>query len=198
MQETNDNKMENQGPEAQHQPLQIPELTELDMLSAKIAELEQGVTQYKDQLLRKAAEFENYKKRTENDYGSIIKYSNEDLISKLLPVVDDFERSLKALQKNKPAADDVFARALELIYNKLLKILEAQGVKHFEVLGLPFDPQLHDALMQIPRADVAPHTVIEEVEKGYRLQDKVIRHARVVVSSEASAESGAQTSGEAN
>ncbi|HTK83026.1 MAG TPA: nucleotide exchange factor GrpE [Bacteroidota bacterium] len=196
MQETNDNKMENQGAESQNQPLQIPELTELDMLSAKIGELEQSISQYKDQLLRKAAEFENYKKRTENDYGSIIKYSNEDLISKLLPVVDDFERSLKALQKNKPAGDDIFAKALELIHNKLVKILEAQGVKHFEVLGLPFDPQLHDALMQLPRSDVPPHTVIEEVEKGYRLQDKVIRHARVVVSSEA--EPGAQTSGEAN
>jgi len=196
MQETNDNKMENQGAESHNQPLQIPELTELDMLSAKIGELEQSISQYKDQLLRKAAEFENYKKRTENDYGSIIKYSNEDLISKLLPVVDDFERSLKALQKNKPAGDDIFAKALELIHNKLVKILEAQGVKHFEVLGLPFDPQLHDALMQLPRSDVPPHTVIEEVEKGYRLQDKVIRHARVVVSSEA--EPGAQTSGEAN
>src|SRR5258706_401187 len=81
------------------EPLQIPELTELDMLSARITELESTLNQYKDQLLRKAAEFDNYKKRIENDYASVIRYSNEDLISKLLPVIDDLERSMKAIQK---------------------------------------------------------------------------------------------------
>jgi molecular chaperone GrpE len=69
----------------------------------------------------------------------------------------------------------------------LLKILDAQGVKHFDVVGTPFDPQLHDALLQVPRNDVPPHTVVEEVEKGYRLHDKVIRHARVVVSTDMNA-----------
>jgi molecular chaperone GrpE len=168
-------------------PAQIPELTGLDMLSMKVVELENSISQYKDQLLRKAAEFENYKRRTESDYASIIRYSSEELITKLLPVVDDFERSLKAIQQSKPGTDDVFAKALGLIYNKLIKILDAQGVKHFDVVGTPFDPQLHDALLQVPRNDVPPHTVVEEVEKGYRLHDKVIRHARVVVSTDANA-----------
>ena len=158
-----------------------------EALAAKVVELENSISQYKDQLLRKAAEFENYKRRTENDYASVIRYSSEELITKLLPVIDDFERSLKAIQQSKPGTDDVFARALELIYNKLVKILDAQGVKHFDVVGTPFDPQLHDALLQVPRNDVPPHTVVEEVEKGYRLHDKVIRHARVVVSADANA-----------
>ena len=168
-------------------PLQIPELSGMDMLSAKVVELENSVNQYKDQLLRKAAEFENFKKRTEIDYASIIKYSNEDLIAKLLPVIDDFERSLKAskLQSGENTAEGVFMKGMELIFSKFTKLLETQGVRHFEVVGKPFDPQLHDALMQLPRSDVPPHTVIEEVEKGYMLNEKVIRHARVVVSAEA-------------
>ncbi|MBI1808067.1 MAG: nucleotide exchange factor GrpE [Ignavibacteria bacterium] len=173
-------------------PLQIPELTEVDMLSAKMVELENSVNQYKDQLLRKAAEFENYKKRTENDYASIIKFSKEELIMKLLPVLDDFERSLKAskVQSGDPqgtsANESVFMKGVELIYSKFKKLLETQGVKHFDVVGAPFDPQLHDALLQLPRTDVPPHTVIEEVEKGYMLNDKVIRHAKVIVSAEPS------------
>src|ERR1700690_2068577 len=84
--------------EQQDTPKQIPELTDMDMLSSKIVELESAVNQFKDQLLRKAAEFENYKKRTETDYASIIRFSTEELIGKLLPVLDDFERSLKAKQ----------------------------------------------------------------------------------------------------
>jgi molecular chaperone GrpE len=186
MAETNDNQpnQAKSDQEAKSPAAQIPELTELDMLSVKVVELENSINQYKDQLLRKAAEFENYKRRTENDYASIIKYSSEELIAKLLPVIDDFERSLKALQQSKPNTDDVFAKALELIYNKLIKILDAQGVKHFDVVGTPFDTKLHDALLQVPRNDVPPHTVVEEVEKGYRLHDKVIRHARVVVSTD--------------
>ncbi len=173
-------------------PKQIPELTEMDMLSAKIVELETAVNQFKDQLLRKAAEFENYKKRTESDYGSIIKFSNEELIGKLLPVLDDFERSLKAKKETNAQsageAGNVFVQALELISSKFKKILEAQGLKHFDVVGMPFDPQLHDALLQMPKNDVPPHTVIQEVEKGYMLHDKVLRHARVIVSSDVAEE----------
>jgi molecular chaperone GrpE len=166
-------------------PSQAAELSDLDLLSAKITELENSITQYKDQLLRKAAEFENYKKRVENDYASMIRFSNEDLIVKLLPVVDDFERSLKANKEHDAqSTENVFMKGIGLINGKLKKILEGQGLKHFEVLGKPFDPQLHDALLQMPKDDVPPHTIIEEVEKGYMLHDKVIRHARVIVSAD--------------
>src|SRR5207247_1776981 len=163
--------------ESQEIPKQLAELSQLDLISARVNELESSLVQYKDQLLRKAAEFENYKKRTESDYASLVRYANEDLILKLLPVVDDFERSLKA---RKASGNDggenesVFLQGLELIFNKFRKILDSQGLKHFEVLGKPFDPHLHDALMQVPRKDVPPHTVIEEIEKGFMLHDKVI------------------------
>src|SRR6267378_2698122 len=115
--------------QAGQRPMQLPELTELDMLSAKIAELESNLAQAKDQLLRKAAEFENYKKRVENDFASLVKFSNEDLILKLIPVLDDFERSLKTGGSGEPAQDNAFRRGVELIYNKLRKILETQGIR---------------------------------------------------------------------
>jgi molecular chaperone GrpE len=187
-------------PAGGQRPMQLPELTEIDMLSAKIAELENNLAQSRDQLLRKAAEFENFKKRVENDFASIVRFSNEDLILKLLPVLDDFERSLKSGGGAEPASaakgsgaaaaetaqDGAFRRGIELIYNKFRKILETQGVRTMDVVGKPFDPHLHEALLQVPRADVPHHTVVEEVDKGYMLNDKVLRHAKVVVSADAS------------
>ena len=182
---------------------EIPEPGEVEALKKKLAELELSATQFKDQLLRKAAEFENYKKRVENDYTNTVKYSNEELILSLLPVLDDFYRSLRMKEKggNTTASQSEggspqsgaesglgngsdFARGIELIYTKLLKILEDEGVRQFDSIGKPFDPGYHDALMQIPRNDLPAHTVVEEVEKGYMFHDKVIRHAKVVVSSE--------------
>jgi molecular chaperone GrpE len=188
MTDTNDQMNDtDSGQQAQGPPGQLPELSVIDALSGKIIELENSVKQYKDQLLRKAAEFENYKKRTDNDYSAIIKFSNEELIMKLLPVLDDFERSMKAMQKSIDESGQskdatAFVKGMELIYSKLRNIMEKEGIKHFEVVGKPFDPQMHDALLQLPRNDVPPHTVIEEVEKGYLMHDKVIRHAKVVVS----------------
>lgn len=153
-------------------------------LTARLSELETALNQVKDQLLRKAAEFENYKKRVENEYIDRIKLANEDLLIDLLPVVDDFERSLKMIKgKSSAGQDELFSRGVELIYQKLMKILEAQSLKHYEVVGKPFDAYFHDALMQMPRDDVPPHTIIEEVEKGFMLHDKVLRHAKVIVAS---------------
>lgn len=180
-------------------PKQIPELGEVEMLSAKVAELESSVAQYKDQLLRKAAEFENYKRRTENDYASIIKFSNEELIVKLLPVLDDFERSLKAGRNQKFNGEtEKFREGVELICSKFIKVLEKVGVKPLEVVGKPFDPQLHEALLQVPKKDVPPHTVVEEIDKGYTLNDKVVRHARVIVSTDEPVAAEADERGETN
>ncbi|HLF14497.1 MAG TPA: nucleotide exchange factor GrpE [Bacteroidota bacterium] len=175
------------------EPAETPELAEL---RKKTEELEQSVTQLKDQLLRKAAEFDNYKKRTEAETISVIRFANEDLLLKLLPVVDDLERSFRALGANSgigdPAAADppdgprkeaAFIGGVELIHGKLKKILEQVGLKPFESAGKPFDPELHDALLQVPRDDMPHHTVVEEIDRGYQLNDRVIRHARVIVSS---------------
>jgi len=159
-------------------PLELPEATESTL---QMEELQKQVDQYKDLLLRKAAEFDNYKRRIESETTNILKYATESLVEDLLPVLDDFERSLKHRKESKD--NDALVKGIELIYQKLVKVLEGRGVKPFDTVGKEFNVEYHDALMQIPRSDVPHHTILEEVEKGYTLNDKVIRHAKVVVSS---------------
>ena len=140
---------------------------------------------FKDLFLRKAAELENYKKRVQQESSLLTRFANEDLLQSVLPVVDDLERSLKSGKEHEDLAS--FSRGIELIYQKLLKVLETQGVKPFESLGKEFDVAYHDALLQVPRADVPPHRVVEVVEPGYMYHDRVLRHAKVIVSAEAPA-----------
>jgi molecular chaperone GrpE len=154
--------------------------SELDALRKKVEELQALADSYKDQFLRKAAEFENFKRRTEADVANLIRNANESLILLLLPILNDFMRSLKAGSENKDY--DAFYKGIELIYSKFSKILEQQGLVPFESVGKPFDVEYHDALLQMPKEGVPPHTVIEEVERGYKLNDKVLRHAKVIVS----------------
>lgn len=154
----------------------------VESLKQRIAELEETAASLKDQLLRKAADFENFKKRVENDFATLAKFSNEELITRLLPILDDFSRSLKAGKSQD--VPESFYRGVELIFNKFRRTLEAQGVQELETVGKPFDVYYHDVLMQVPRKDVPPHTVVEEVEKGYMLHGKVIRHAKVIVSAD--------------
>ncbi len=149
-------------------------------ITRKLAEAEKQAEYYKDLVLRKVAEFDNYKKRVENDSAASLKYARTDIIQRLLPVVDDFERSLK-LSKDRRETE-AFTKGVEMIYQKLVKFLDSQGVKEIESLGKEFDVHYHDALLQVPRGDVPPHVVIEVVEKGYSLDDRVLRHAKVVVS----------------
>ncbi len=155
-------------------------------LEDKTTQLEQEVVELKDKLLRKAAEFENYKRRTENDQINLLTFAAESFIQKLLPVIDDFERSLGHIDD----AEDITAikQGLKLIYDKLMKVLDEQGVKKIEAVGNPFDVEYHEALLQRPDDSVEPHTVLDEVEKGYTYKDKVIRHAKVIVSEEKGSE----------
>lgn len=151
-------------------------------LQQKIDELEKERDSWKDKFLRKAAEFENYKKRVENDQISLLNYAAESFIRKILPVVDDFERSLQHIND----AQDVenIKKGIELIYSKLIKFLEEHGVTKIEAIGKPFDVHFHEAVMQKEDPNAEPHTVLEELEKGYMLKDKVIRFAKVIVSSD--------------
>lgn len=158
---------------------EIPVKSELEIANEKIAELESNVTTLKDQLLRKAAEFENYKRRTEQNSINFAKYASENIILELLPIIDDLSRSLKSGKEK--SENDPFYKGVELILAKFNKLLESQGVKAMDSIGKEFNVDFHDVMMQIPRADVAPHIIIEEIEKGYILNDKVIRHAKVIV-----------------
>ena len=157
----------------------------------KIKELETQVQELKDSLLRKAAEFENYKRRTENEQMNLLKYAAENFIVKLLPIVDDFERSLQHIDDAQDK--EAIKQGIKLVYDKLMKILDEQGVKKIDAVGKPFDVEFHEALMQRKDDSVEPHTVLDEVEKGYLYKDKVIRHSKVVVSEDSAEEQTVQT-----
>ena len=151
-------------------------------LRVKLEEAQKSAEQLKDQLLRKAAEFENYRRRSAEEFSGLVRNANENLLSALLPVLDDFARSLRAGKDLKDY--EAFYRGVELIAGKLTRILENEGLHAFDAEGKPFDVHYHDALLQVPRPDLPPHTVIEEVEKGYMVNDRVLRHAKVIVSAD--------------
>lgn len=146
----------------------------------EIKNLELQVNEWQDKYLRKVAEFENYKRRTENEQLNLLKYAAESFIIKLLPVIDDFERSLQHIQDAKDIS--TLEDGLRLVYNKMMKTLEGQGVKKIDAIGQPFDVHYHEAILQQPNDSVPPHTVLEEVQCGYVYKDKVIRHSQVIVS----------------
>jgi molecular chaperone GrpE len=138
------------------------------------------VNELREQLLRKAAEFENYKRRTEAEKSDYYSYANEKLIGQLLPVLDDLSRALNAYDENHDGKS--LKKGVELINDKFKKILEKQGLKEIDSTGKDFDVHLHEALMQQPSDKVKPNKVIDTIEKGYHLKDKVLRHAKVIVS----------------
>lgn len=149
--------------------------------SEKIADLEKQVSRLKDQYLRTAAEFENYKKRTETEKSEFFAYAGEKVISELLPVLDDFDRTMGSFEKSHDK--DALKKGIDIIYDKFRAVLEKQGLKPMSSDGSKFDVNLHEAIMQQPDDSKEPETVLNTVEKGYFLKDKVLRHAKVVVSS---------------
>ena len=138
----------------------------------------------KDTVLRKAAEFENYKKRNDVEISNYIKYASESLIRELLPVYDDVNRSVESIEKGETIDFKTLKKGIIHIQEKFKKVLDSEGLKEIDCLGKEFNVDLSDALMQVPRDDVKPHTVVDVVEKGYYLKDKVLRHSKVVVSSD--------------
>jgi molecular chaperone GrpE len=133
-----------------------------------------------DKYLRLYAEFDNYKRRTNAERIELFKTANQEVLVSMLPVLDDFDRALKAMQ----TATEVSAvkEGVELVSNKLNSILTAKGVKPMETKGKPFDSDFHEAITNIPApTEDLKGKVVDEVEKGYFLNDKVIRFAKVVV-----------------
>ncbi|QYR10976.1 nucleotide exchange factor GrpE [Prevotella sp. Rep29] len=152
------------------------EAEEKDPLEAANEEIEQ----LKDKFLRTVAEFENYKKRTLKEKTELILNGAEKTVDAFLPVVDDFERALITAEK----ADDVAAlkEGMELIYKKFMKTLEGLGVKKIETEDADFDVDYHEAVAMVPAADDDKKgKVIDCIQTGYTLNDKVIRHAKVAV-----------------
>jgi molecular chaperone GrpE len=150
--------------------------TERDALINQLQEAEAKLVEYKDGWARSQAEFQNYKKRIERDNEMIYANMKGDILKKVLPVLDDLERALQ----NRPA-DDAWASGIELIARKLQNIVEAEGVKKIEAKGLAFDPNFHEAISNEPSDEVESGHVIEVVQNGYMLGERVIRPALVRV-----------------
>lgn len=151
----------------------------IQQLEEKVKKLEDENKQLKDQSLRRIAELENYKRRTEKEFLAHLEYANEGLISDLLPALDDFERSLE--HSGKTDNNDSLKEGVVLIYKKLISTLEKKGLKKMESVGQEFDPEKHQALMNVESDKYESGYIIEEHLKGYTLNDKVIRHSQVMV-----------------
>lgn len=152
---------------------EVTEISELDALKAELAE-------QKDKYLRLYSEFDNFRKRTNKERIDLISTAGEKLLIKVLPVVDDFERAEKS---NKDVTDvDKLKEGYDLIYSKFVKLLEAEGLKPINATEEEFNPDLHEALTQIPApTEELKGKVIDEIEKGYYLGEKVVRFSKVVV-----------------
>ncbi len=146
----------------------------------KVQELEGQLKEVNDKYLRLVADFDNFRKRTAKERVELIKNAGEDVIKSLLDVVDDSDRAMKQLE----TSDDIvqIKEGITLVFNKLRNILLSKGLKEMESKGQGFDTELHEAITEIPApTDDLKGKVLDEIQKGYYLNDKIIRHAKVVV-----------------
>ena len=141
---------------------------------------EQEVQDNLERMLRLQADFENARKRLERDKSEFIKFANKEIIAELLSFVDDFQRAFDAADKTNDF--DVLHKGVEMILNRLLNLLKQNGISSIEAVGKPFDPAYHEAMMQEESDEHPENTVIEELQKGYLLDNRVLRTAKVKVS----------------
>ncbi len=145
----------------------------------ELTELRNKVEELNDKHLRAVAELQNFRRRAATEREESIRYASTGLIRSLLSVVDDLERSMASVDDAEKSSS--LASGVRLVHENLMKALMASHVERIEAVGKPFDPQLHEAMMQQPSDEAEPGTVLEEFEPGYRLWDRVVRPARVVV-----------------
>ena len=156
------------------------EISEEEKTAKELEETKQALEDYKDKYLRLSAEFDNYRKRTMKEKAELIKNGGEKAISAILPILDDLERALQNMQK----AEDVKAmyEGIDLIHQKFLKNLGNEGLEKMNPVGEAFDTDFHEAIALVPAPEEAQKgKVLDCVQTGYKLNDKVIRHAKVVV-----------------
>ena len=157
-------------------------------LAAKTEELQV----LNDKYLRLAAEFENYKRRTQRDQGDTVRFANEKLLRDLLPTIDNLERALQC--STEQADSEGFLQGVELTYKQFFDTLEKLGVSQVTSVGELFDPTKHQAVGQVESSTIAENCVVDEYQKGYFLQDRILRPAMVTVSRAATAEDSAAPS----
>lgn len=178
--------MKKKSASAQNQAPEMPETLAPETAEAAPAEaaaeeelVAREIETLRDQLLRLRADFENYRKRTERDRQALAARAAEQLLKALLPVSDHFELGLKAARDH--GVNPSVLSGFELVYEQLQNVMRQAGLEPIEAVGRPFDPLCHEAVGQVEKADLPPDTVIEEVRRGYKLGDHVLRPAQVIV-----------------
>jgi molecular chaperone GrpE len=164
-------------PPASDEATVAEEASKLSSVQAELAAAQAARDEYLADLQRLAAEYENYRKRAAREQERLIAHAHERLVRELLPVLDDLERALAAAERHEEAA---LVEGLRLVERSLRKALEDEGLAEIET-DCPFDPHVHEALLAQPREDAETGAVLEVVQRGYRLGDKVVRPARVIV-----------------
>jgi len=153
----------------------------LKEMEARLESVEQEAKEAHDRFLRVSAEFENYKKRSAREMDEFRKFANESLIREMLTVVDNLERALNS-SNNDNQANSHIAEGVDMTLKEILKVFEKFNVKPIEALGKPFDPNFHQAAMREEMNERPENTVLNELEKGYMIHDRLLRPAMVVVS----------------
>ena len=140
---------------------------------------DEKIEELTDRLTRQMAEFDNFRKRTEKEKSQMYEIGAKDIIEKILPVVDNFERGLMAVKEEEK--DAPFVQGMEMIYKQLMTTLESAGVKPIEAKGQEFNPDLHNAVMHVDDEELGENVVVEELQKGYMYRDSVVRYSMVKV-----------------
>ena len=140
---------------------------------------DEKIEELSDKLLRQMAEFDNFRKRTEKEKSAMYEIGAKDIIEKLLPVVDNFERGFTTVAEEDK--EDAFVTGMEMVYKQLMTMLEGVGVKPIEAVGQEFNPDLHNAVMHVEDETVGENIIVEEFQKGYTYRDSVVRYSMVKV-----------------
>lgn len=140
---------------------------------------DEKIEELTDRVKRQMAEFENFRKRTEKEKSSMYEMGARDIIERILPVIDNFERGLAVIPEDKK--EDPIAEGMEKIYKQIQKVFEEAGVKPIEAAGKEFDPDFHNAVMHVEDESLGENIVAEELQKGYMYRDSVVRHSMVKV-----------------
>jgi molecular chaperone GrpE len=149
--------------------------------SARIEDLSAELVETKDRLIRMQADFENFRRRAQREREEAVRYGTQNLFKDLLTTVDNLERAVDHARKGGGGDLENLLQGVELVQKGLLGLMARHGVSEVEALGKIFDPALHEAMAQAPDASVAPNTVLEVLQKGYKLRDRLLRPARVIV-----------------
>lgn len=163
---------------AEDSPAAADGAAEQELLQRRIADLTQEKEELMGRLLRLQADFDNFRKRSRTEREEIIAYAASDLVCKLLPVIDNLDRACASAE----AAAGGIAEGVAMITRQLKELLEREGLQPIECKGKPFDPNYHDAVMSEESSDHPPDTVVDELQKGYMLKDKLLRPSMVKVS----------------